>query len=444
MVISTTSNGFLRALRESIPDVVGFSLMSGMQHWALNVSGDIKREFPNVKVVFGGVHPTYFPEVVESEGVDIVCIGEGEYAMLDLMNAIDNKNDISGIPNLWVKKDGEIYKNELRPLIENLDELPFADFELYYDTYSSLKSTSVKSFLGVRGCPYNCSFCFNKKLKAMYKGKGNYTRFRSKENIISEILNVKARYKFKKVFFISDIMFINKKWALDFLKDYREKVQMPFIGLIRADMLDEKLVRELKESGCCIARFGMESGNEQLRNEVLKKNLSNEQIIKTAELLRKYDIKFRAYCMMGLPGETVKQAYDTINLNVRIKTDYPWCAVYNPYSGTDLVDYAKKKGYLDHAFDIDSIEDSYYKGSVLTNEHKNELINIQRFFQTAILFPSTLPIIKRLAKLPPNPLFNLWFQFIYFIVYIQSEGLGVLETLSFSLHYMKVFYKKKS
>jgi radical SAM superfamily enzyme YgiQ (UPF0313 family) len=443
VVISTETSGFIKGLKKNNPDVVGFSLMSGMQDWALRVTRKLKSEFPNIKVVFGGVHPTYFPEIIDSEGVDIVCIGEGEYSMLELMDAIDNNGDITGIPNLWVKKKGTVVKNELRPLIENLDDLPFMDFELYYDTYPPLKKLSVKSFLGVRGCPFNCSFCFNRKLKEMYRGKGTYTRFRSKENIVKEILHVKSRYNFKKVFFISDIMFINKKWALDFLKYYREKVKLPFIGLIRADMLDEELVRELKTSGCCSARFGMESGNEKLRNELLKKKLSDEQIIKVAALLNKYNIKFRAYCMIGLPGETIDQAYETVNLNIRIKTDYPWCAVYNPYSGTELVDYAKEKGFLDHDFDISSLDDSYYKGSVLRNENIKELINIHRFFQTAILFPKTLPLIRRLVKLPPNPLFNLWFQFVYFIVYIKSEGLGILETLSFSLHYMKIFYRKK-
>ncbi|RJQ56231.1 MAG: radical SAM protein [Nitrospiraceae bacterium] len=443
MVIDTQPAGFVKALKKNIPDVIGFSLMSGMQHWALNVCREVKKEFPDIKVVFGGVHPTYFPEVIEEEGVDIICRGEGEYAMLDLMNALDNNSDIANILNLWVKQKDRIYKNDLRHLIENLDELPFMDLELYYDNYPFLKNLSVKNFLGVRGCPYDCSFCFNHKLKEMYRGKGKYTRFRSKENIIEEILQVKSRYDFKRVFFISDIMFINKRWALDFLRYYREKINLPYIGLIRADMLDEELVRELKTSGCCIARFGMESGNEKLRNEILKKNLSDDQIIKTAGLLTKYGIKFRAYCMTGLPGETVEQAFETIDLNIRIKTAYPWCSVYNPYSGTKIVDYAKEEGFLDKDFDINSIDDSYYKGSVMKNNNINELLNIQRFFQTAVLFPWTLPLIKKLVKLPPNPLFNLWFQFIYFLVYIKSEGLRVQEVLSFSLHYMKVFYKKK-
>ncbi|MHC4321877.1 MAG: B12-binding domain-containing radical SAM protein, partial [Planctomycetota bacterium] len=233
MIISTSPAGIIKALRNNIPDIVGFSLMSGMQRWALRVALEIKKEFPGVKIIFGGAHPTYFPGIIESEGVDMICRGEGEYAMLDLMNALDNDSVITAIPNLWVKQDGKIYKNEPRPLITDLDELPFMDLELYYDTYPFLKNRAVKSFLGVRGCPFNCSFCFNQKLKELYKGKGKYVRSRSKENIIDEILHVKAKYGFKQAYFISDIMFLNKKWALDFLNDYREKVKKPFICITR-------------------------------------------------------------------------------------------------------------------------------------------------------------------------------------------------------------------
>jgi anaerobic magnesium-protoporphyrin IX monomethyl ester cyclase len=433
----------LQALRQNPPDVIGFSLMSGMQHWALQVSREIKKNYPGIFIVFGGVHPTYFPEIIEEAGVDIVCRGEGEYAMLDLMDAVEKAAEFTTILNLWVKQGGVIYKNELRPLIANLDELPFMDHELYYAKYPSLQNKSVKVFFGMRGCPYDCSFCFNHKLKEMYRGKGKYVRSRSKENIIAEILEVKAKYVCRQVYFISDVMFIDKKWALDFLTDYRMRVGLSFMGLIRADILDEELVKNLKESGCRAVAFGIEAGNESYRNQLLKKKLSNEQILHTGALLKKYGIKFRAYCMMCLPGETIAQAYDTIEINIKIKTDFPWCSVYNPYSGTELVDYAKEIGALAPDFNINSLDDSYYKGSVIKNDKVNELLNLQRFFQTAVLFPRTFPLIKRLAKLPPNFLFDLWFQFIFFIVYVRSEGHGLWETVQFGLDYVKVFYRKK-
>lgn len=443
VVVSTKTSDYLTALHKDPPHIVGFSLMSGMQQWALDVAREIKREFPEMKIIFGGVHPTYFPDIIEEDGVDIICRGEGEYALLDILNALEEDADITTIPDLWVKKDGIIHKNELRPLVENLDELPFMDRRLYYDKYKFLRNRTVKSFIVARGCPHECSFCFNHKLKKMYEGKGRYVRFRSVENIIEEIDQVRREYGLKRILFLADNMFINKKWALTFLKEYGLKVRIPYICVIRADVLDEKIVKGLKESGCYTAWFGMESGNEEFRNIVLNKNITDAQIVEAARLLKKYGIKFRTFCMICLPGETVEQAYDTINLNIQVKTDYPWCSIYNPYSGTRLVEYAKEMGVLDEDFDIDSIDVSYYKKTILKSENIGELLNIQRFYQTAVLFPWTLPLIKKLVKLPPKFIFDLWFLFIYSIVHVKSEGHGFFESLKFGVSYLKVFYSPR-
>ena len=148
--------------------IFAFSIMSGIHQWALKVTGKLKEAFPETPVIFGGVHPTYFPEVIEQGPVDIICRGEGEYAMLDLVQALDTGEDYSNIPNLWIKNGEKIKKNELRSLIEDLDVLPLPDRGLYYDRYPKLKTKKTKYFMASRGCPYNCTFCFNKQLKELY------------------------------------------------------------------------------------------------------------------------------------------------------------------------------------------------------------------------------------------------------------------------------------
>lgn len=442
VLISSDISEITAFIKVQKPDIVGFSLMSGVHQWALMMAAGIKKVFPELKIVFGGVHPTYFPEIIEKDPVDIICRGEGEYSALDLMNALEQGKTYTHIKNLWVKEDGRIYQNEMRPLIENLDNLPYPDHDLYYDRYPFLKDRSVKNFIVVRGCPYDCSFCYNKKLKHMYKGKGRYVRYRSKESIIEEIKDLKKRYDFKRIYFVADTMFVDKKWAVDFLKYYKEKLGIPFSAVIRADRMDENVARGLKEANCKATWFGIESGNEHYRNEILKKSLTDKQIIQAAFLLKKYGIKFRTYNMLCLPGETIEQAYDTVNINIKIKTDYPWCSIYTPYFGTELVDYAQNMGYLDPKFNIDCIDASYFKETHLKGNHVREMLNLQRFFQTAILLPWTLPLIKKLVKLPPNLFFNLWFQLIYVLLYIRSEGHGLWETLKFSLHYSKIYYRK--
>lgn len=441
VLIGTKTSHLIRSLKRENPDIAGFSLMSGTQPWALTAARAIKKELPRVKVLFGGSHPTYFPEIVEEDGVDIICLGEGEYASLDLMNALETGKSIQCIPNLWVKKNGIIHKNDLRPLVENLDSLPFPDRGLYYERYPFLKKKNVKNFNVVRGCPYDCTFCYNHKLKTMYKGKGRYVRFRSKESIVDEILDVEKRFGLKRIYFVADTMFIDQKWALDFLKYYGSEVGIPFSAVIRADKTNETIVEELKKNGCESAWFGIESGDEKYRNEILKKSLSDRQIIQTASLLKKYGIKFRTYNIMCLPGENVEQAHATINMNIRIKTDYPWCSLYYPYHGTQLVEYAKRMGFLDKDFDFDCIDTTFFKSSYLSEPDIQERLNLQRFFQTAVLFPKTFPLLKKLAKLPPNPFFDLWFQFIFYLIHVKSEGHGIGESIKLAVNYLKVFYQ---
>ncbi len=325
-------------------DIFAFSTMSGTHHWALVAASKLKNVFPKIPIIFGGVHPTYFPEIINEEPVDIICRGEGEYAMLDLMDALDLKLNYSDIPNLWIKRGNEIIKNEPRNLIDDLDILPFPDRELYYNKYSKLRNNKIKYFMASRGCPYNCTFCFNKRLKEFYKGKGKYIRFRSQENILEEIDYVKKNYPLKTIQFEDDVFIMKREWINKFLDEFQKRdYNISFWCLVRADLLDEELAKKLKLSGCKTVWFGLESGNREIRQKILKKDLTDKQIINAAELLMKYNIKFRAYCMIGIPGETTENAFETIELNVKIKTPYPWPSIFVPYSKSEIVNYAINK-----------------------------------------------------------------------------------------------------
>jgi anaerobic magnesium-protoporphyrin IX monomethyl ester cyclase len=439
LLIETKPHKIVQYARKSSFDIFAFSMMSGVHHWALDITNELKKVFPDVPVIYGGVHPTYFPEVIYQGPVDIICIGEGEFPMLDLMDALDKKEDYSHIQNLWVKKDSKVIKNPMRSSVEDLDVYPIPDRELYYAKYSNLRNTQTKSLLASRGCPYSCSFCFNKKLKEMYSGKGKYVRYHSVNRVIEEMQYLKNNYPLKTINISDDIFILDRKRAINVLNKMIEtKVAIPFFCLTRSNLLDEVLVRKLKEAGCVGGWFGMESGNEKLRQEVLNKNITNEQIIKGALLLHKYGIKFRAYCMIGTPGETLENAFETINLNIQIKTDFPWCSIYTPYSKTQLVEYAVKSGFLDKSA-TNNPSGTIWQNTVLQNDENRQLMNLHKFFQTSILMPWTFPIVKRLIKLPNNPLFFLWFGIVYTYVYIKSERHGVWDTMKFLLKYIPIF-----
>jgi len=312
------------------PDIAGFSCTTGVHRWSLCVASRIKKIKPEVKVLFGGPHPTFFPEIIEEAPVDMICRGEGEYALLEAADRLDERNDLSTIDNLWVKKNGQIFRNEVRPLIENLDELPFPDRNLYVRKYPFLHK-SQKAFMVGRGCPFSCAYCFNHAFKKLYHHKGLFVRYRSPENIIAEIKAVKAQTPFRTVYFQDDTFGLDKDWSKGFLAQYAKQLRLPFICLLRADAADEELIRSLKQSGCTRVFFGVETGSENLRKMILKKEISDEQIFQTASLLKKYRIRFRTYNMFGLPNETLEEAFKTVRLNIKIKTDYPWSSLFQPF-----------------------------------------------------------------------------------------------------------------
>ena len=421
-------------------DIAAFSVMTGMHHWALKVTSEIKEKL-GVLTVWGGPHPTYFPEIINENGIDIICRGEGDYVLLDLANAIDRDENVAEIRNLWVKEDGRIRKNLLRPLVDNLDTLPFQDRNLYYASYPSLKNNPHKIFLGGRGCPYACTFCFNEQLRNMYRGLGKYVRFRSPSNIIEEIENVRQRYPLKTVFFNDDIFVLDPVWLKEFLVLYANEVSLPFYATARADTLAEDTVRLLKKAGCKCVSFAIESGNEEIRNKILGKKITNQQIIDAGRILKKYGIRFATFNMVGIPGETAQDAFKTMEINVTIGTDYPRCSFLTPYPGTRIAEYAKRMGYIEST--VDSIMPfSQQKSTLLKIDSKDQVLNVHSFFQTAVLLPWLMPAIKKVVKLPPNAIFKAWWMVVYFFVFSKSEGRSRKEMFFFARRSFHSFIEK--
>ncbi|MEI6634005.1 MAG: radical SAM protein [Chlamydiota bacterium] len=442
VVVGTDDRRILREVGAHLPDAVCFSAITGSHHWCLRTAGLIKAAFPSVRVIFGGGHPTFFPEMIRHPSVDMIVRGEAEGAILDIARCIDDRTDCRGVPNVWSKSGERIVENPVRPYLtdEELDLAPFADRALYCDKYPYLARVSVKAFLGQRGCPYSCNFCLNDKLKELYRGKGPHVRRRSPGNLISEIAEVCARYPVRTVHLYDEIFNTSPDWCMAVMDEYRRRVRRPYYCLVRADLMTREIAAKLGESGCAGVWMGVETGDEELRLKVLGKRLPDEKIIAAARLLHEAGIPFRAFCLIGLPDETLDSALKTIEFCIRIKTDYPWCSIYQPYSNTGLVDYCIRKGYLPADFSVDRIESSYYHDSILRLPDRRALMSLHKFFQTAVLFPPSLPLIRRLIKIPPNPLFTLWFGAVYFVTYIRSEGRSLRDAFVFALRYAGIFF----
>ncbi len=428
-------------LKKFNPSIVGFYTVTGPHRWAIAMAGLIKSHMLGVKIIFGGPHATFFPLVVDEAAVDMVCRGEGEYALLEIADAFDAGKGYRHISNLWTKEDGKVFKNEVRPLIRDLDELPFPDRRLYYDKYPALNG-SQKTIIVGRGCPFSCSYCFNSSLRELYKGKGAYVRLRSVDNCITELANIKESLKPKIIYIQDDTFAFDRAWTEGFLKIYKEKIALPFICLVRVDLVDEDIVKMLKDAGCKNVFFGIESGSENTREFLLKKHVTDEQIIKTASLLKKSGIGFRAYNMLGLPGETIEDVFRTVELNIKIRTDYPWSSLLQPFPGTELGEYIKKQGFA--CADINNFENSFFKKSGIILADNVAIENMHKLFFFAVKFPFLFPLIKKIINKNVALIYDFLFLLGYLFSSKESEGRSWAETIRVGLTNSRSIFFNKS
>jgi anaerobic magnesium-protoporphyrin IX monomethyl ester cyclase len=410
LFLTNLEKDLFKSVREYQPDVIGFSVTSGSENYYLELIRRLRKHVKFVSIM-GGPHPTFFPEIIEKEEVDIICRGEGDEALVELLDRMQEGKDYSDIRNLWVKKDGQIIKNPMRPLIQDLDSLPFPDRASFLKYYAYAHS-SVKHFLSSRGCPYDCAYCFNHMLKKLYRdeaGPGQYCRLRSVENVIREVEEVKNNYPLKIVYFHDDLFIMNKTWLKEFSAEYKKRVGLPMICYVRANLVNEEVVQCLKEANCITIAMGVESGNENIRKTVLKRNMTNDQIVNAARLFHKYGISIMTQNMVGLPEETIENAYETIQVNTEVKPAYAWVSIFQPYPRTELHRFCIEKGYLDPSHQQHAsyqVESPINKGVT-----KREFENLHKFFALSIEFPWVRKLSRRLIRWPNNIVFNVIYRF---------------------------------
>lgn len=409
LLLSNLERDLFRAVREFGPDVIGFSVTSGSEHYYLEMIRRLRRQVSFVSIL-GGPHPTFFPEIIEEPEVDVICRGEGDLALPEMLDRMERGRDYADVASLWVKRDGQVIKNKMHPPIASLDELPFADREAL-SKYYAYRHSSVKHFLAGRGCPYDCTYCFNHKLKGLIKsetGTARYCRLRSVDHLVREVEEVRDRYPLKVVYFSDDLFIMDRRWVEEFSREYSARVGLPMICYLRANLVTEEVVRCLKRANCVTIAMGVESGNDRIRREVLNRQMTNEQIINAADLLHQYGITIMTQNMVGIPEETIDNAYETINLNVRVKPAYAWSSIFQPYPRTEIHAYCLEKGYLR---DTHRQHASYQVESPInTGRTKREFENLHKFFALVIEFPSLRRLSRRLIRWPGNIFFNILYR----------------------------------
>ncbi|MFC2001902.1 B12-binding domain-containing radical SAM protein [Chloroflexota bacterium] len=422
-------NEVLGIIQREAPDLLAFSSVTNQIGYVNTWSKWIKQEFAT-PTICGGIHTTLYPEeVIGFDGIDMVCRGEGEYPMLDLADDLERTD----IKNLWLKRGSDITKNPLRALISPLDDLPYPDYALF-DCQTMLADRNGDfAILASRGCPFNCTYCCNHALRGVQKGKGKYFRLQSVDYVLKELELLTEKYPIRHLSFADDVFGMSRDWSLEFCEKYPKKFGLEFECNVRADMVDEELLKSLQKANCTRINMGVEAGNEQLRGNILRRKMSNEQIIQAFDKAHKFGIKTLAYNMIGLPYETPEMIRETINLNKRLAPDNVAIFFFYPYPGTELYEVCKKEGFLS-----DRHSSSYVSESVLElpTISRKELRRLYTEFYSYALerriqsFPTLLHpllkitssiMLKLLGKRAIEMLMQIYLRFFHIFSFLERK-----------------------
>lgn len=338
------------------PDIVGVAgpFTSQIQN-SVQVSNMAKEVNPNILTVVGGPHVSIVPAdfLREAESVDIAVTGEGEYTMPDIANQFEGKRTFSEILGIAYRQNGKIAVNPPRPLIENLDELPYpayhlVDMEQYLSSkigYRSFQNRAI-SMITSRGCPYNCCFC------SVHLHMGKQFRAHSPDYVIQHIKYVVEKFRVQNLFFEDDNLTfdLNRFEAIcDGLIKNKIKVGWETPNGVRADRLSMALLKKMQQSGCNSVFFGVESGDQQILDAVIGKSLDLNRVIETAENARKIGLKAGGFYIIGFPGEKKENMQRTVDFALKLKRDFDvgmHLFIATPSYGTRLYEECKEKGYL--------------------------------------------------------------------------------------------------
>lgn len=337
-----------QTIQEFMPSVVGITSVSSQFSVVKRIAACIKKIVPDTLVVCGGIHPTIYPEcLLEAPFLNGIFIGESELSFGEFLRRIEHNESYHHTNNFAYLRDGALIRNPLNPILKDLDMLPSPDRTIYpYE--ETVRATGYAPFMFSRGCPFECTYCSNHAIAKMYGNKNDYVRLRSPESSICEIESTLREIPYIRTIMIDDDIFgFNKEWRTSFLKLYQERIRRNFVCLLRVNIIDDQFLQLLKNAGCRRISFGVESGNDYIRNNIMRRNLSKETIIKAFRLTHAYGIETNAINIIGLPGEDEEMIWDTIRLNREIKPTNSCVNIFFPYRGTVLGDYCVTNNLID-------------------------------------------------------------------------------------------------
>jgi anaerobic magnesium-protoporphyrin IX monomethyl ester cyclase len=339
------------------PDIVGISGPFTCQiENSIKVSNLTKEVDTSILTVMGGPHVTLVPKefLEEATDVDIAVTSEGEYAMLDVAQAFEGRTQLSEVRGIAFRQNGNAVVNPPRPLIEDLDELPYPAYDLVdMEKYLNPKKIGYRSFrnraismITSRGCPFNCCFC------AVHLHMGRSFRAHSAEYVLKHIEYVVDKFDVKNIFFEDDNLTLDLprfEAICDGLIVKKVKICWETPNGVRADCLNLNLLKKMKKSGCQSVFFGVESGDQQILDNVICKSLDLSRVVEVAKICKDIGLKTGAFYIIGFPGEKKENMQRTVDFALGLKRDFDvgmHLFMATPSYGTRLYDECKTKGYI--------------------------------------------------------------------------------------------------
>lgn len=368
-------------------DIIGFSTITGSHLYHNDLAYFYKLKNPKVITIMGGSHPTFFPKECEYlEYIDYICRGEGVIAFNKWINGEETNN--------ITKNNNYKFNNILDPLCD-INKIEFPDRCKVYT--GNRYNNPIRNFIGIEGCPFNCTYCYNKSFADLYHGQPRL-RFKDPELYIQEIIKCTNIYPTKLLYFQEDTFICNKKWFIKLTDLIKSKVNKPYHCHVRCDLLNEDIVIQLKNTGCKSVTFAIENGDDFYRRIYLNRNMTDEKILKSVKLLHKYNIKFRIENMVCLPYQDLKGDLKTLELNYKCNPTVGWASIFQPFPNTQLGEWCKRDKLWNG--DIDNINSGFFDKSSIKISNSIERERLQKLFPLACEYKLIKYLIKFLIKLP--------------------------------------------